>query len=660
MEKNKIYQGDCLKVMKTFSDNSIDTIITDPPYGIGFMGKEWDNFKSEKIDEAMAKDKRPHKGIASQRRSNFAGKYDLSQRGLNGFQKWFNEISVEMLRVIKPGGTLLCFGGSRTYHRLACAVEDAGWILKDCIMWLYGSGFPKATDIALQFEKKLCYRGKYKGKDEWLYKYTHHLMATKPPFRHPNANKHYGWKSHGLKPAYEPVLTCFKPLTPEQYFAKIVLEITNLIVILCQNSNVKDAEKIFSDIQAKLKKVLEHIVVDNVRINLWENLENVKFVEKNSISKNVDSKTHNLKQGSVPINVKGNGKADTIKKMELDQQKKVDIGEKIIPVGEVEDMYVKILDISTFVITENISENIALLWKNISEELLKKARWFTIETAIKLTIGLRTLRLSLTPNTLKNTGNLSPNYSPKLVAMKPNDGTYANNALKHGVAGLNIDGGRIGIEIMPAQKRGNSVNTDFMSGGFTPEHTGRFPANIILDEEAAKLLDKQSGERPSGGRKAGQSWLRKGDIIYKGGTAPQSKVYRDYISDTGGASRFFYVAKASKAERNMGCEDMEEKQTTDGCIRSNPESARKYQANSALRKNNHPTVKPLKLMEYLCILTKTPTGGLVLDPFAGSGTTLMACKKTGRDYIGIEQDKEYCKIAEARIKAVRVDNKLFN
>lgn len=69
--------------------------------------------------------------------------------------------------------------------------------------------------------------------------------------------------------------------------------------------------------------------------------------------------------------------------------------------------------------------------------------------------------------------------------------------------------------------------------------------------------------------------------------------------------------------------------------------------------------QPLKLMEYLCILTKTPTGGLVLDPFAGSGTTLMACKRTGRPYIGIEQDKEYCKIAEARVKAIRVDNKLL-
>jgi len=117
--------GDCLEQMKNFPDNSIDTIITDPPYGIGFMGKEWDNFKPTAIMEAMNKDKRPHKGIASQRRSNTAGTYDLSSRGLNGFQEFIRLVGVEMLRVLKPGGTLLIFGGARTYHRLACGIEDA-------------------------------------------------------------------------------------------------------------------------------------------------------------------------------------------------------------------------------------------------------------------------------------------------------------------------------------------------------------------------------------------------------------------------------------------------------------------------------------------------------------------------------------------------------
>lgn len=124
-------------------------------------------------------------------------------------------------------------------------------------------------------------------------------------------------------------------------------------------------------------------------------------------------------------------------------------------------------------------------------------------------------------------------------------------------------------------------------------------------------------------------------------------------------SRIIYTPKASRAERNMGCEGLEEKRG--GSMEANITD--KMQLGGASlkgqpkeiqsTKNNHPTVKPLKLMEYLCILTKTPKGGIILDPFAGSGTTCMAAKKTGRDYIGIEKEPEYCKIAEARIKAVQ-------
>ena len=111
MEVNKIYEGDCIEIMKGMEENYVDTVITDPPYGLSFMGKKWD--------------------------------YDVPNINL-----W-----KEVLRVAKPGATLLCFAGTRTQHRMAVAIEDAGWILKDCIMWLYGSGFPKATDISKQLDK---------------------------------------------------------------------------------------------------------------------------------------------------------------------------------------------------------------------------------------------------------------------------------------------------------------------------------------------------------------------------------------------------------------------------------------------------------------------------------------------------------------------------
>jgi len=105
----------------------------------------------------------------------------------------------------------------------------------------------------------------------------------------------------------------------------------------------------------------------------------------------------------------------------------------------------------------------------------------------------------------------------------------------------------------------------------------------------------------------------------------------------------------------MGCEELEGKHWNDGREASADfPSLRK----DTPRTNNHPCVKPLRLLEYLCILTKTPTGGIVLDPFVGSGTTCMAAKKTGRDFIGIEKEEEYCKIARARINAIVVDNTL--
>ena len=126
-------------------------------------------------------------------------------------------------------------------------------------------------------------------------------------------------------------------------------------------------------------------------------------------------------------------------------------------------------------------------------------------------------------------------------------------------------------------------------------------------------------------------------------------------------TRIIYCAKASRSERNMGCEGLEERQTTGGGGTNNTpdDVCGKYGSIKAKQQNTHPTVKPLKLMEYLCILTKTPTGGIILDPFAGSGTTLMAAKKIGRDYIGIEKESEYVKIAEARLRAVKIQKTLL-
>jgi DNA modification methylase len=385
LELNKIYQGDCLDVMKDIDSDSIDTIITDPPYGLSFMGKKWD--------------------------------YDVPSV----------EIWKECLRVLKPGGTALIFAGSRTQHRMAVNIEDVGFILKDTIMWLYGSGFPKATDISKQIQK---------------------YNKVKPL---------------GKKPAYGAIAS-------------------------------RD-------------------LIDN---RGWNNINNALIMPE--------------------------------------------------PTGE------------------------AKLWNGYKSHGLK------------------------------------PAYEPIIMAVKPNDGSYAENALKWGVSGLNIDESRIEYQDETdknsAIPQGRITTKSSKSGvgavvGGTNDYEidrnewkekqqGRFPANIILDEEVAKNED----------------W-----------------------------KRYFYCAKASKAERNMGCEGLE------AVIRSDRNAVKNIGANNPRnrtgtpKQNHHPTVKPLKLMQYLVTLTSMPSDKQVyLDPFAGSGTTLIACKMAGKNYIGIEREAEYIEIANKRIE----------
>ncbi|KKM67860.1 hypothetical protein LCGC14_1466800, partial [marine sediment metagenome] len=123
--------------------------------------------------------------------------------------------------------------------------------------------------------------------------------------------------------------------------------------------------------------------------------------------------------------------------------------------------------------------------------------------------------------------------------------------------------------------------------------------------------------------------------------------------ESGGASRFFYCAKASKSERNTGLKGINPKQRDLTRKKGKPGGDNPRNRGVKEMQNSHPTVKPLNLMEYLCILTKTPLGGVVLDPFMGTGTTGMACKLTGRHFIGIELEKEYCKLAKLRMKATK-------
>jgi site-specific DNA-methyltransferase (adenine-specific) len=251
---------------------------------------------------------------------------------------------------------------------------------------------------------------------------------------------------------------------------------------------------------------------------------------------------------------------------------------------------------------------------------------------------------------------LKPAYEPICLARKPFKGTTKNNHKKFGTGGLNIDVSRVGTEAVPINKLaswsgfGQEIRPNYQQ---EINSSGRWPANVILDEEAGEELDEQSGISKSSKRTSKYNKA----TVDRAGYTPVASDYRDdnTYGDSGGASRFFYCPKVSKKERNAGCEELEAKSwfhpgiggsvAEDGIHNKNGQGTVRGSS-----KNNHPTVKPKALMSYLIKLI-TPAGGKVLDPFMGSGSTGVAAKEGGFSFIGIEREKDYYEIAKARIGA---------
>lgn len=423
----KLFRDNNVEILKTLESNSIDSIVTDPPYGLSFMNKKWDH-------------------------------------DVPSVEFW-----KEVLRVLKPGGHVLSFGGTRTYHRMAVNIEDAGFEIRDQIMWLYGSGFPKSHNISKGIDKKFgCERD---------------VVGLNPNHR-------------SLK---------------------------------------ENAQTAFT------KEYQPHT---------------------------------------------GDG---TLTKPASDQAK----------------------------------------------------QWDGFGTALK------------------------PANEPIVLARKPlSEKTIVDNVLKHGTGAINIDGCRVNItsedkKIILAKankKEGKensfqnikSLQTVSTKEKFSqlPLDLGRWPANVILDEQAGQVLDEQSGVLKSGARKQQDQKPETFNVV-----GSKMKYTKSCESSVGGASRFFYCAKASKSERNRGLEGLEEKNVlfNDTGFKNNGDGTI---GPITQTQNHHPTVKPIKLMEYLVKLI-TPPNGTVLDPFMGSGSTGVAAKNLGFDFVGMELDEQYFEIAKNRIENAR-------
>ena len=490
-----IHNGNSLEVLKGLEENSIDSIVTDPPYELGFMNKKWDST-----------------GIA----------YNV-------------ELWKECLRVLKPGGHLLAFSGSRTYHRMAVAIEDAGFEIRDQIMWVYGSGFPKSLDISKAIDKR--------------------------------GGAAIGWFGQWLKKWRED-----NGITQNQ-IAELFLSKNGRLTGCVAN---------------------------------WENGLNLPTAEQFNLMRN----TFNFPFESI----------EEAEREVLGKHTKArsTTGASALPtIG---------------------GETIYKTWEITAPSTEEAKEWEGWGTAIK------------------------PAHEPICLARKPLIGTVAENVLEWGTGGINIGGCRVGTEDNlnggAYAKEGNrkesqSLNSSGMNApGKTVGHdfiqpSGRFPANFIHDgsDEVVDLFP----ESTSKGGQLSIGAFRNGDVYGKGKDVRESG--DPGYGDSGSAARFFYCAKASKKDRDEGLDDFEDK---DGGHYAQDEWSRKNMGNTPdsvrqPRKNNHPTVKPTDLMQYLCRLI-TPPNGLIIDPFMGSGSTGKAAMYEGFRFIGIDLDPEYCKIAEARIE----------
>jgi DNA modification methylase len=187
LKTNQIYLGDNLELLKQLDDNSIDSCVSDFPYNLGFMGKKWDT--------------------------------------ISDYQEWCFQRAKELLRVLKPGGYCLIFGGTRTHHRLVCAFEDAGFDIKDEMQWIYGSGFPKSYNISKGFDKKAGAEREVIGTQHVTKDYSRNglkgdmfvlgkAVPTDIPITTPSTDLAKRWDGWGtaLKPAQEPIMVAQKPI----------------------------------------------------------------------------------------------------------------------------------------------------------------------------------------------------------------------------------------------------------------------------------------------------------------------------------------------------------------------------------------------------------------------------------------------------------------
>ena len=250
---------------------------------------------------------------------------------------------------------------------------------------------------------------------------------------------------------------------------------------------------------------------------------------------------------------------------------------------------------------------------------------------------------------------LKPAAEHWILIRKPLIGTVAANVMEHGTGGINVDGCRVGTTRTITRRNGDSgAHGRYGRDARVFERVnppGRWPPHVVLDDEAAAMLDEQSGWSKPKPRRDGRMGGCSGPVAFMG----NPDCFGVWPADPGGgASRFFprfkYQAKPSTKEKSAGLEHLPMLSGADvtGRKEDSPGSKHARSGRTASARNPHPTVKPIELMRWLCRLI-TPPGGTVLDPFTGSGTTGCAAVLEGFGFVGVEQSAEYIEVARSRI-----------
>ena len=502
-DRAALFIGDAAHVGDILAPDSVDAIVTDPPAGIGFMGAEWDSDKG----------------------------------GRDAWVAWLTDVMVNALRVLKPGGHALVWALPRTSHWTATALENAGFEVRDIVMHLFGTGFPKSLDVSKAIDK-LDANEERRRRD---LRFTAWMRSTGITSRQINTATGSNMGGHYLTDKEQPCVP---------------------------------TQEMFATLRPLLPQVPE-------------------WVEQLVAERTVESETFKRRP------VVGERKAG------------INTGRGSTP----------------FIVSNEANRFLTAPATDLARE------WEGWGTALK------------------------PAAEHWILCRKPLSGTVATNVQQWRTGALNIDGCRIPTSDDRSRpdsgrKGGGGVYGESETYTNDSHAGGRWPANVTLDEHAAELLDAQSGVLTSGANptRRGPTKTRN---TYKDTFTGQESCNATRGEDSGGASRFYYVAKPSRAERDAGCDDLPLRSGGEATGRDDDSAGLSSPRAGAGRggnvRNHHPTVKSIALMRWLCRLV-TPPGGAVLDPFAGSGSTGVAALAEGFEFVGVERDPDYAEIAAARLR----------